>query len=252
MSKSEGRLNVLVLGATSVIAQATIRTYALKHACLYLVARNEDKLNVVAADARIRGAGEIHTQALDLDDTGAHEGLLADVARSLPDLDIVLIAHGVLGEQAEGERAFAAAEKVFQTNFLSAASLLTLIANYFEQRNRGGTIAAISSVAGDRGRKSNYIYGTSKAALTIFLQGLRARLSGQGVHVLTVKPGFVATPMTAHLKQGPLFARPEKIARGIVSAIERKREVVYLPWFWRPIMFMIRAVPEKVFKELNV
>jgi len=251
MSKTEGPVSVLVLGATSAIAQATIRIYAVKGACLYLVARNAEKLNAVATDARVRGAVETHTRTLDLDDTNAHAGLLSDVAQKLPNLDIVLIAHGTLGEQAEGERDFAAAENVFQTNFLSAVSLLTRLANDFERR-RVGTIAVISSVAGDRGRKSNYIYGTSKAALTVFLEGLRARLDCQGVHVLTIKPGFVATPMTAHLKQTLLFASPEKIARGIVLAIERKSEVVYLPWFWRPIMFIIRAVPERVFKKLNV
>jgi len=251
MSKAEGHVSVLVLGATSAIAQSIIRVYAAKHASLYLVARNAEKMATVAADARIRGAAEIYTRTIDLDETDAHPGLLADVAQKLPNLDIVLIAYGVLGEQAKGEQDVATAETVFQTNFLSVVSLLTLLANDFERR-RVGTIAVITSVAGDRGRKSNYIYGTSKAALTIFLQGLRARLHGQGVQVLTIKPGFVRTPMTAHLKHGPLFASPDEVARGIVSAIERKRDVVYLPWFWRPIMFVVRAVPEKIFKKLSL
>jgi decaprenylphospho-beta-D-erythro-pentofuranosid-2-ulose 2-reductase len=251
MSEKKGQASVLILGATSAIAQATIRIYAAKHACLYLVARTAEKLNAVAADARIRGAEEIHARTVDLDDTEAHASLLADVAQKLPNLNIVLVAYGVLGEQAKGERDFVATERILQTNFLSVVSLLTLLANDFEKR-QAGTIAVISSVAGDRGRKSNYIYGTSKAALTVFLEGLRARLDCHGVHVLTIKPGLVATPMTAHLKQGMLFASPERIARGTVSAIERKREVVYLPWFWRPIMFVIRAVPERVFKKLDV
>jgi short-subunit dehydrogenase len=251
MSKPERSLNILVLGATSAIAQAVTRIYAVKGARLYLVARSPEKLSATAADARVRGAAEVHTRVLDLDDTGAHGGLLAEVAQALPNLDIVLIAHGVLGDQADGEREFAAAEAVLRTNLLSVLSLLTGLANDFEGRNRG-TIAVISSVAGDRGRKSNYIYGTSKAAVSVFLDGLRARLDRQGVQVLTIKPGFVATPMTAHLKQGLLFASPEEIARGIVSAIERKKDVVYLPWFWRPIMFIIRLVPERIFKKLNL
>jgi decaprenylphospho-beta-D-erythro-pentofuranosid-2-ulose 2-reductase len=248
MSKTERPMNVLVLGATSAIAQAVTRIYAAKGAFLYLVARSPEKLSATAADAQVRGAAEVHTWVLDLDDANAHAALFADV---LPALDVALIAHGVLGDQVEGERDFAAAEAVLRTNFLSVCSLLTRLANDFERRN-SGTIAVISSVAGDRGRKSNYIYGTSKAAVSVFLDGLRARLSRQGVQVLTIKPGFVATPMTAHLKQGLLFASPERIAHGIVLAIERKKDIVYLPWFWRPIMFIICAVPERIFKKLNL
>ena len=244
-------LGVLVLGATSAIAQATTRLYAARGAHLYLVARGAEKLNVVAADARVRGACEVNAFVLDLDDIAAHASLLADVDQKLPNMDIVLVAHGVLGEQADAERDFATTEKVLLTNFLSVVSLLTPIANDFERR-KGGTIVAISSVAGDRGRKSNYVYGTSKAALSVFLEGLRARLDRQGVHVIAIKPGFVATPMTAHLKQGALFATPEQIAQGIVRAIDKKKDVVYLPWFWGPIMFIIRAVPERIFKKLNL
>ncbi len=244
-------LNILILGSTSAIAQAVVRLYAARGANLYLVARNSEKLAAVAADARVRGAAEVYVQALDLDALERHDALLADVAAKLPHLDAVLMAHGVLGEQADAERDFAVAERILHTNFLSPASLLTRIANDFE-RAGGGTIAVISSVAGDRGRKSNYVYGTSKGALTTFLSGLRARLDRQGVHVLTIEPGFVSTPMTAHIEQGPLFAAPQKIASGIVAAIDRKKDVVYLPWFWRPIMFIIRAVPERIFKKLNL
>jgi decaprenylphospho-beta-D-erythro-pentofuranosid-2-ulose 2-reductase len=243
--------NVLVLGATSAIAMATIRIYAARGAVLYLVARNPEKLSVVAADARVRGASKVHVQALDLDDTGAHHALFADAIKEMSHLDIALIAHGVLGDQVQGERDFAAAKAVLCTNFLSVVSLATYLANEFQQ-SKSGTIAVISSVAGDRGRKSNYIYGTSKAAVSVFLAGLRNRLDRHGVHVLTIKPGFVATPMTAHLKQGLLFAAPEEIARGIVSAIDRRKDVVYLPWFWRPLLWAIGAVPERIFKHLNL
>jgi decaprenylphospho-beta-D-erythro-pentofuranosid-2-ulose 2-reductase len=137
------------------------------------------------------------------------------------------------------------------TNFLSAVSLITWLANYFEPMGRG-SLVVISSVAGDRGRKSNYVYGASKGALSIFLDGVRSRLDRAGVQVLTVKPGFVATPMTAHLAQGPLFARPSQVARGIIRAIERKRDVVYLPVFWGGIMLILRAIPRPIFKKLNV
>lgn len=251
MKKADGPLNILVLGATSAIALETTRIYAARGASIYLVARNPEKLLVAAADARVRGASEVHTRTLDLDDTSAHAALLVDVTQKLPHLDMALIAHGMLGDQAEGERVFSAAEVVLGTNFLSVVSLLTCLANEFEGR-KSGTIAVISSIAGDRGRKSNYVYGTSKAAVTVFLQGLRGRLDRHGVHVLTVKPGFVASPMTVHLKQGLLFASPERIARGIASAIKKRKDVVYLPWFWRPISYVIRAIPERIFKRLNL
>ena len=170
MSKTEAPRNVVIIGATSMIAQAVIRIYAAKGSSLFLVARDGEKLALVAADARVRGAAKVCTRRVDLNDTAGHAALVCEVMQSLPSWDVVLIAHGVLGEQLNGEREFAAAEAVFRTNFLSVVSLLTHLANVCEQRSQG-TIAVISSVAGDRGRKSNYIYGASKAALTTFLRG---------------------------------------------------------------------------------
>jgi decaprenylphospho-beta-D-erythro-pentofuranosid-2-ulose 2-reductase len=130
-------------------------------------------------------------------------------------------------------------------------SLITWLANYFEASHQG-TLAVISSVAGDRGRKSNYVYGASKGALTIFVDGVRNRIDRAGVHVLTIKPGFVATPMTAHLPQGPLFSPPSKVASGIFRAIEKRKDVVYVPGFWAIIMLIIRMIPRRIFKKLNV
>jgi decaprenylphospho-beta-D-erythro-pentofuranosid-2-ulose 2-reductase len=205
----------------------------------------------VAADLRTRGASGVATQATDLDDTAGHPALLAAAAQSLGTIEMALLAHGVLGDQKEAEASYAAAEAVFHTNFLSAVSLITWLANYFEPLGRG-TLAVISSVAGDRGRKSNYVYGASKGALSIFLDGVAGRLDSAGVQVLTVKPGFVATPMTAHLPQGPLFAQPSQIAQGIVKAIEKRRDVVYLPSFWAVIMLILRLIPRRIFKKLNV
>ena len=251
MNEREGSRNILVLGATSAIAQATIRIYAAKGTSFYLVARDPDKLSAIAADAKVRGASTVFTRACDLDDMNQHAALLADARQQFPSLDVALLAHGVLGNQAEAERDYAVAEAILRTNFLSVVSLSTGLANQFEQQKHG-TIAVISSVAGDRGRQSNYIYGTSKGAVSIFLQGLRNRLNRHGVQVLTIKPGFVATPMTAHLKKGLLFASPDEVAKGIVAAIDRRKDEVYLPWYWRPIMFIIRSVPERVFKKLKL
>lgn len=249
--EAQAQKKILVLGATSAIAMATMRLYATQGAKFYLVARNEEKLILVAADLQVRGAAEVHSCVLDLDDTAHHVAMLQDAHEKLQGIEVALIAHGVLGDQAAAQRDYAVAEEMIRTNLLSAISLITWLANYFEAR-KSGTIAAISSVAGDRGRKMNYVYGMTKAGLSTFLQGVRNRLDREGVNVITIKPGFVMTPMTAHLDGGTLFATPEKIASGIVHAIEHRKDVVYLPGFWRVIMAGVRSVPESLFKRLNV
>jgi len=242
---------VLVLGATSAIAQATVRLLAARGASLYLVGRNAERLEAVAKDARTRGAAKVESEAMDLDDLTRHEALVERAATALGGLDGALIAHGLLGDQKVAERSFSETEKVLRTNFLSAVSLLTPLANRFEAQ-KAGTLVVISSVAGDRGRQSNYVYGASKGALSVFLQGLRNRLARSGVAVVTVKPGFVDTPMTADLKKNALFASPETVARGMLRAADKGRNEVYLPGFWRLIMFIIRSIPEGVFKRMKL
>lgn len=216
-----------------------------------LVARNPRKLTAVAQDLLTRGAPAVDTWVLDLDDTAAHAEMLAAAAERLGEIDLALIAHGVLGDQAAAEADFDTAAAILHTNFISTVSLCTWLANYFQAKGKG-TLAVISSVAGDRGRKSNYIYGASKGALNIFLDGLRNRIDRDGVQVLTIKPGFVATPMTAHLPQNGLFASPGRIAKGIMSALKRRKDVVYIPWFWGGIMLVIRLVPGRLFKKMNL
>ena len=166
-------------------------------------------------------------------------------------MDTVLIAHGTLPDQPACEADYAVTLEAMTTNALSAISLLTRLANRFESQRRG-TLAVISSVAGDRGRKSNYVYGTAKAAVSTFLDGLRNRLYESGVKVVTAKPGFVDTPMTASFEKGLLWAQPDAVGRGIHQAIVRGKDVVYLPGFWRLIMMIIRHVPETVFKRLSL
>jgi len=216
-----------------------------------LVARNPDRLTAVAQDLLTRGALAAETWVMDLDNTSAHEEMLATAAERLGRIDLALIAHGVLGDQQAAEADFEIAAAILHTNFTSTVSLLTWLGNYF-QAQRGGTLAVISSVAGDRGRKSNYVYGASKGALNIFLEGLRNRIDRDGVQVLTIKPGFVATPMTAHVPQNRLFASPDEVAHGILRAIERRRDVVYVPWFWAGIMLLVRAIPGFRFKKMNM
>jgi decaprenylphospho-beta-D-erythro-pentofuranosid-2-ulose 2-reductase len=241
----------LILGATSAIAIATSRQLAARKASFYLVARSEPNLEAVASDLRTRGATAVSLERIDLDDTAKHSQMLESAAAALGHIDLALIAHGVLGNQEEAQADYRAAEVILRTNLLSPISLCTWLGNYFEAQ-RTGVLAVISSVAGDRGRKSNYIYGTTKGALNIFLDGLRNRIDRHGVHVLTIRPGFVATPMTAHLRQSRLFADPDTIGRGIVRAIDRRKDVVYLPAVWAPIMLMVRSIPQPVFKRLDM
>src|ERR1700761_5720267 len=182
-----------------------MRRLAAPNRHFMLVARNTNRLTAVAQDLLTRGALAVDTWVMDLDDTAAHPEMLTIAAERLGRIDLALIAHGVLGDQTAAETDFEVAAAILHTNFVSTVSLLTWLGNYF-QAQHAGTLAVISSVAGDRGRKSNYVYGASKGALNVFLDGLRNRIDRNGVQVLTIRPGFVATPMTAHLPQGPLFA----------------------------------------------
>ena len=242
---------ILIVGATSAIAQETAKRFASVGESLFLVARNKEKLEAVAQDLRVRGAAKVECAVLDMNDLERHEPLLQEATEALGGLDGVLIAHGTLPDQKACEASYAVAEQELKTNFLSIVSLLTPLANRFEAQ-RGGFIAVISSVAGDRGRGSNYLYGAAKGGVSLFLQGLRNRLHPAGVSVITIKPGFVDTPMTQDIEKNALFAQPEKVAAGIVRAIDKEREVVYLPSFWRFVMMMIRSVPEPLFKRLKL
>jgi decaprenylphospho-beta-D-erythro-pentofuranosid-2-ulose 2-reductase len=242
---------LLILGATSAIAYETAKCFAKDGADLFLVGRNPERLDTLATDLKARGAARVETQVLDLADLACHQELMEQVLSTLGGLDMLLIAHGTLGDQRQCELSVAETLKELNNNALSVISLLTIAANYFEKRRRG-CIAVISSVAGDRGRKSNYVYGTAKGALNVFLQGLRNRLSSSGVTVLTIKPGFVDTPMVAHRKKSLLFAKPEPVGQGIYHAMLKKKDVVYLPWFWHPIMLVVASIPEAIFKRLSL
>ncbi|WP_353072633.1 SDR family oxidoreductase [Tunturiibacter gelidiferens] len=242
---------ILVLGATSGIAEATCRIWAAQGASLFLVARNAEKLAAVAADLKTRGASYIDTAVADLDDTDQHPSLLAHAINSLTGMDIAYLAHGVLGDQTDAERDFNTAAQILHTNFMAPVSLLTWLANFCVQR-RSGTLAVLSSVAGDRGRKSNYVYGSSKAGLSAFLGGLRNRIDREGVTVLTIKPGPIKTAMTAGMPKSEKFADVDSVAESIVSAIDKRRDILYVPFQWQPIMFIIRNIPEMIFKKLNL
>ena len=241
----------LIIGATSAIAEATARLLAERGESLYLVGRNAARLEAIAADLAVRGAASVATDALDLNALDLHQPMIGRAFAALGRVDSVLIAHGTLGDQKACEATVTQALAEITTNALSVVSLLTLLANRLGIE-RHGTIVVISSVAGDRGRASNYVYGSAKAMVTAFCSGLRQRLSGAGVRVVTIKPGFVDTPMTRDFPKGPLWAKPDAIARGIVRAMDRGQGTVYLPAFWRPIMLIIRMIPERLFTRLRL
>jgi short-subunit dehydrogenase len=237
----------LILGATSAIAAHLARLYAASGARLYLIGRNPEKLRAVVESL---GAAVAGWRAADFDHTAGASALIADATGALGgSIDIAVIAHGLLGDQLATEARFADAEGVILANYLSAVALLVPLANQMEAAGRGH-IAVLSSVAADRGRPRNYTYGSAKAALNTYLQGLRTRLWSRGVEVHTLKLGPVDTPMTAGHRKHLLFARPAEVAATILRVIDRGRTESYVPGYWRLIMLIVRNLPEWALQKL--
>lgn len=243
---------ILIIGATSAIAVACARKWANQNAQFFLVGRNAVKLKQISDDLSARNSGQINTYVLDLNQLSEHPKMLDACYDFLKQIDIALIAHGSLPDQKKCQEDVGLALREFSSNGLSVISLLTLLANRMEKQH-SGTIAVISSVAGERGRYSNHLYGAAKAAVSTFCEGLRARLFHFGVHVLTIKPGFVDTPMTQGLPLPKLLvATPEKVAKDIVRAVDRKKNTLYTPFFWAGLMFAVKSIPNAFFKKLRV
>jgi len=240
---------ILIIGAKSDIAKATAREYAKHGYNLYLAARNLDELKEFANDVTVRTQRAVKLVELDILDYKAHQ-LFYDGLDEKP-LGVISSV-GYLGEQENAQADFTEAQQIIDTNYTGIVSLLNLIANDFEKRN-GGFIVGISSVSGDRGRKSNYIYGSAKAAFTVYLSGLRNRLYSARVHVLTVKPGFVATKMTQGMDLPEMLtAQPEEVAKDIYHAQKKGKNVLYTKWIWRWVMLIIKMIPEWKFKKVNI
>lgn len=243
---------VLILGATSAMAEHAARCWAADRCSFFLVGRNATKLKSIAEDLNVRGAESVEVHLADLAVNAGHAEVLTAAAAAFNKVpDIALIAHGVLGDQEAEQSNPEQAEANLRVNFLSPAHLAGRVAEQMAEAGQG-TVAVISSVAGDRGRQSNYVYGSAKAGLNAYLSGLRNRMVKQNVRVVTIKPGFVDTPMTAHIKKGPLFASAEKAGRLIYKHTNRGTAIAYVPWFWRFIMLIIRHIPETVFKRLSL
>jgi len=240
---------VLIIGATSAIAEAVARLYAARASTIFLVGRNATRLDAIAADLRVRGAHQVDAYALDVNDLAGHAAMLDAAWAASGGIDTVLIAHGTLPDQAACDQSVELAMREFITNGTSTIALCTALA---QRLSAGSNLAVISSVAGDRGRASNYLYGSAKAAVTAFLSGQGQRLGKLGINVLTIKPGFVDTPMTQAFKKGALWASADKVAQGIVRASDRRRAVAYLPVFWWAIMMVIKNIPEFVFRRISL
>lgn len=243
-------MNILIVGATSAIATATARIYAERRDHLFLIARNGERLSDLVEDLKIRGAQSIGTLTLDLDDFAAHAGAIESAVASLQQIDVALLCHGTLPDQAASEVNFKLALKAINTNGLSVISLLTEIAQRMSKQGKG-TIAVITSVAGMRGRQPNYIYGAAKALVSTYLQGMRGRLHEHGVHVVDIRPGLVDSPMTARFKKGPLWSTPDAVAERVVKGIARKQHTVFAPGYWRFIMLVVNCIPEGIFKRMK-
>ncbi|NBW39385.1 SDR family oxidoreductase [bacterium] len=243
--------SILIFGATSRIAECVARKYAEQKASIILVGRNQEKLGAISQDLLMRGANDVQYYQLDLAAIGDIQEFFTQNSKLSSVVDTVLVAHGVLPNQQDIQNSWTLIRQSYEVNLMSAMCIATEVTQWFEEQGRG-TLAVITSVAGDRARKSNYIYGAAKGGLSLFLQGLRNRFGSTPIRIIDIRPGFVDTPMTAHLPKGPLFAEPERVAEGIVKAIDRGADIVYLPWFWRWILLCIRLIPEVIFKKLSL
>lgn len=242
---------ILIIGATSAIAEETARIWAQRGEKLFLVARSQQRLETISNDLCLRGSPQVKYFCMDVNNFELHPPMLEEAKKFLENIDIVLIAHGTLSKQKSCEQSVELTMQELKTNALSVIALLTLLANIFELQKKG-TIAVISSVAGDRGRQSNYVYGSAKAMVTAYLSGLRQRLFKSGVAVVNIKPGFVDTPMTAEFKKGLLWSRPSVVAETIVKVCDKENNNVYVPKFWFFIMLIIKLIPVAIYNKIKL
>lgn len=240
---------VLILGATSDIAMALAHRFAQAGCHITLAARNSARLAETVMDLQIRHSITAEAVEFDALDFVGHAAFYNGLATKP---DVAIVVFGYLGQQPTAQTDFAEAHKIIDSNYTGAVSILNIIANDFEQRH-SGIIIGISSVAGDRGRQSNYIYGSAKAGFTAYLSGLRNRLVKAGVHIITVKPGFVRTKMTAGMPlPAPVTAKPQRVASDVFNAYTKQSNQIYTLWMWKFIMLIIRHIPEPIFKKMNL
>ncbi len=242
----------VVVGASSGIGAEIAKQLAAKGCHVALIARREAELVRVADEINAAGSHLARIYIHDVREYEAVPALMQQIARDMGGIDLIVYSSGIMPAIASDEYAFDKDRQMIEVNLLGAIAWLNEAAQRFE-RAKAGTIIGISSVAGERGRRGSPVYGTTKAALDTYLESLRNRLSRYGVEVVTVKPGPVATPMTANLDQKtlPLLITADKAASAILSGASRKRSVIYVPWLWQPIFVIIRAIPSFLFRKLN-
>lgn len=243
-------MNILILGANSAIATAAARRYAEQGHDFFLVARDTERLAQLAADLEVRGAGKVGSAVLDFLALDQHPEVMVQVTEQLAPIDLVLICHGTLPDREQSEENFAYAQQQITVNATSVISLVTCLLPVLKAQRRG-VLAVVTSVAGDRGRQPNYLYGAAKSMVSTYLQGLRGRLLEYNVHVMDIRPGLVDSPMTAQFEKGPLWSTPELVADKIIVAIRKRRHTVYVPGYWRLIMAVVRSIPDVLFKRLK-
>ena len=240
---------VLILGAASDMALAIAKTFAEHQYSIQLAARNPDKLAAFQSDIQVRYNVPCTVHAFDALNYASHAAFFDQLQ---PKPDVTVCVFGVMYEEEDAFRDFALAEKMIDTNYTGAVSILNIAAGYYRAQKQG-CIVGISSVAGERGRQSKLIYGSTKAAFTAYLDGLRNLLFKDGVHVVTVKPGFVYTKMTEDLKlPAPITAQPAEVGRAVFAAVQKKKNTVYVRWMWKWIMLIIRSIPEFQFKKMKL
>jgi len=241
--------SILILGATSDVAVATARRFAEEKYTILLAARDKDNMTRIASDIAIRTQTDVRQVLFDAEDIDSHARFYSSLGMTP---DVTVCVFGYLGEQQRAEHDWAEASKIIRVNYTGAVSILSIVANDYARLGKG-TIVGISSVAGERGRQSNYFYGSAKAGFTAFLSGLRNRMVMRGVHVVTVKPGFINTKMTAGMPlPKPITAEPVQLGSAIFKAVAKKKNVIYVLPIWRIIMLIIRNIPEGIFKKLKL
>lgn len=245
-------MHILILGATSAIAHAFAKRYAKEGDHVFtLMGRNLQSLNACASELSALGNNVIYPIVVDFMNPSDIIHAINESIQSVGSIDIAVLAQGSLSDQEKAKIDIQYLHDEFMLNAMSMIIPAQYIANHFKENN-SGILIGIGSVAGERGRKGNYAYGSAKSAIHTFLSGIRNDIGNEHIRIMTIKPGFVATPMTSHLKQSPLFVKPDFIAKEIIRGIEQGQDVMYIPSYWRIIMMIIRALPEKIFMKLNI
>ena len=237
---------ILVIGATSSVAEECAKVWSLRGDELFLVGRDTKKLTAITKNIQSKGSSFVDCFSMDVNEIDGHQALLDKALLALKNIDVVLIAHGTLADQGLCEKNVDLTLSEIKTNALSTIALLTILAIYFESKG-SGTIAVISSIAGDRVRAENYVYGSSKAMVTAFTSGLRQRLHKSNIAVTTIKPGLIDSPMTTDYNKNFLWMMPAYAAKKIVKGIDSGKYVIYVPGFWRLVMIVFKMIPEVIF-----